>query len=218
MKYFIDAQLRDQQSGFHKDRSCTDQIATLRNIVEQLIEWNSPLYINFIDYKNAFDRVDRTTLRRLLRHHGMPQKIVNIIRNSYDRLNCSIVHGGHLTDSFEVKTGVRQGCLLSTFLFLLVIDCIMKISTCGRKHGLQWIARIHLDDLDFANDLALLLHTQRQMQKTTSVATASAAVGLNTHKGKSKILRYNTTCTNRITLDVEALGDIEPFTYLGSII
>ncbi|VDO68529.1 unnamed protein product [Schistosoma margrebowiei] len=157
-------------------RSCTDQIATLRNIVEQLIEWNSPLYINFIDYKNAFDRVDRTTLWRLLRHHGVPEKIVNIIRNSYDGLNCSIVHGGHLTDLFEVKTGVRQGCLLAPFLFLLVIDCIMKISTCGRKHGLQWTSRIHLDDLDFTNDLVLLLHTKRQIQKTTSVATASAAV------------------------------------------
>ncbi|CAH8442311.1 unnamed protein product [Schistosoma haematobium] len=50
MKDCVDAQLRDQQAGFRKDRSCTDQIATLRIIVEQSIEWNSSLYINFIDY------------------------------------------------------------------------------------------------------------------------------------------------------------------------
>ncbi|VDP67389.1 unnamed protein product [Schistosoma mattheei] len=72
------------------------------------------------------------------------------------------------------------------------------------------------DDLDFADDLALLSHTQQQMQeKTTSVATA---VGLNIHKGKSKILRYNTACNNRITLDGEALKDVKALTYLGSII
>ncbi|VDP15971.1 unnamed protein product [Schistosoma margrebowiei] len=109
MKDCVDAQLRDQQAGFHKERSCSDQIATLRIIVEQSIEWNSSLYINFIEYENAFDSVDRRTLWKLLRHHGVPQKIVNIIQNPYDGLNCKIVHGGQLTKSIEVKTGVMQG-------------------------------------------------------------------------------------------------------------
>ncbi|VDO69687.1 unnamed protein product [Schistosoma margrebowiei] len=53
------------------------------------------------------------------------------------------------------------------------------------------------------------------MQKMTSVAAAS---GLNIHKGKSKVLRYNTTCTNPITIDGEDLEDVKSFTYLGSII
>ena len=74
MREAIDTQLRDQQAGFRKERSCTDQIATLRIIVEQSLEWNSPLYINFIDYEKAFDSVDRNTLWKLLRHYGVPQK------------------------------------------------------------------------------------------------------------------------------------------------
>ncbi|VDO74931.1 unnamed protein product [Schistosoma margrebowiei] len=213
MKDCIDAQHRDQQAGFRRERSCTDQIATPLIIVEQSIEWNSTLYINFIDYEKAFDSVDRTTLWKLLRHYGVPQKIVNIIRNSYDGLHCKIVHGGQLTKSFEVKTAVRQGCLLSPFL--LVIDWIMKTSTSEGKHGIQWTSRMQLDDLDFADDLALLSQTKQQMQgKTNSVA---AAIGLNIHKGKSKVLRYNTACTNAITLD-EDLEDVKTFTYLGSII
>ncbi|VDP76160.1 unnamed protein product [Schistosoma curassoni] len=55
-------------------------------------------------------------------------------------------------------------------------------------------------------------------EKTTSVAAASAAVGLNIHKRKSRILRYNTACTNPITIDGEDLENVEAFTYLGSII
>ncbi|VDP29240.1 unnamed protein product [Schistosoma margrebowiei] len=75
-----------------------------------------------------------------------------------------------------------------------------------------------LDDLDFANDIALLSHTQQQMyEKTISVAAASA-VGLNIHKQKCKILRYNTACDNRITLHRGALDDVKTFTYLGSLI
>ncbi|VDP81799.1 unnamed protein product [Schistosoma curassoni] len=90
----------------------------------------------------------------------------------------------------------------------------MKTSTPEGKRGIQWTSGIRLDDLDFADDLALLSQSQQQMrEKTTSVA----AVGLNIHKGKSKILRYNTACTNPVTID-ENLEDVKAFTYLGSII
>ncbi|VDP01155.1 unnamed protein product, partial [Schistosoma curassoni] len=164
MKDAVDAKLRDQQVGFCKDRLCTDHIATLRIIVEQSVEWNSSLYINFIDCEKAFDSVDRRTLWKLLRHYGFSEKIVNIIRNSYDRLQCKLVHGGQLTDAFQIRTGVRQDCLLSPFLFLLVVDWIMKTSTSERQHGIQWTAQNQLDDLDLADDLALLSHTHEQMQ------------------------------------------------------
>ncbi|VDP37875.1 unnamed protein product [Schistosoma curassoni] len=102
MKGTVDAQLRDQQAGFRKDRSCTDQITTLRIIVEQSVEWNSSLFINFIDYEKSFDSVDRRTLWELLRHYGVPMKIVNIIRNSLNGLQCKVVHGGQLTDAFQI--------------------------------------------------------------------------------------------------------------------
>ena len=61
MKDTVDSQLKDLQAGFRKNRSCTDQIATLRIIVEQSLEWNFALYINFVDYEKAFDSVDRET-------------------------------------------------------------------------------------------------------------------------------------------------------------
>ncbi|VDO67201.1 unnamed protein product [Schistosoma curassoni] len=54
-------------------------------------------------------------------------------------------------------------------------------------------------------------------EKTTIVAAASAAVGLNIHKEKRKILRYNTECTNPITIEREDLEDVKTFTYLSSI-
>ncbi|VDP07162.1 unnamed protein product [Schistosoma margrebowiei] len=200
-------------------RSCTDQISTLWFIVEQSVELNSSLYINFIDYEKAFDSVDRRTLWKLLRHYGVPEKIVKIIRNSYEGLQCKVVHGGQLTDAFQVRTGVRQDCLLSPFLLRPVVDWIMKTSTSEGKHGIQWTAQNQLDDSDFADDLALLSHTHEQMKvKTASVAAVSASVGLSIHKGKTKVLKYNTENNSPITLDGETLEDVESFTYLGSII
>ena len=82
----IDQHLRDQQAGFRKGRYCTDQIATLRIIMEQTLEWNASLYINFVDYEKAFDSVDRNTLWKLLRHYRIPEKITNLIKVSYENI------------------------------------------------------------------------------------------------------------------------------------
>ena len=59
LKAEVDDCLRDEQAGFQKERSCTDHIATLRIIVEQSLEWNSPVFMTFVDYEKAFDSIDR---------------------------------------------------------------------------------------------------------------------------------------------------------------
>ena len=103
LKDAVDETLRDQQAGFRKDRSCTDQIATLRIIIEQSIEWRSALYVNFIDFEKAFDSLHRTSLWKILRQYGIPYKFINIIKNSYDGMNGKVVHGGIVSGSFRVE-------------------------------------------------------------------------------------------------------------------
>ena len=68
LKAVVDKGLRDEQAGFRKGRSCTDHIATLRIILEQSLEWNSPVYLTFVYFEKAFDSVDRDVLWKLLRH------------------------------------------------------------------------------------------------------------------------------------------------------
>ena len=133
--------------------------------------------------------MDRQTLWKLLRHYGIPEKITNIIRNSYEKRNCRLVHRRQLTDAFVVRPGVRQGCLLFPVMFHLTMDWVMKTSTIHGRNGIQWTIWRHLDDLDYADDLALLSHTRYQMQeKTSAVADASASLGLKIPKGKNKVL------------------------------
>ena len=136
---------------------------------------------------------------KLLRHYGVPRVDISLIRCTYQDMSCRIAHAGQLSESFEVKTGVRQGCQLSPFLFLLVIDWIMQITTTGTNNDIQWTIWMQLDDLNFADDLALLSHNHSQMQDmTTLLETTSAGTGLKINKKKTELMKMNTTANTLV--------------------
>ncbi|CAH2326140.1 Hypothetical predicted protein [Pelobates cultripes] len=119
-----------------------------------------------------------------------------IVEQSTERM----IHGGQLTNSFQ----------------------IMKTFTSKCRNGIQWTLWSQLDDLNFADDLALLSHSQQQMQEKISVlAAALAQVGLIIHKEKTKILKIpksNFSNIYPITLNGSPLKEVQFFTHLGSII
>lgn len=86
MKVELDKRLRDEQAGFRKERPHTDQIAILRIIVKQSLEWNFPVYATFVDYEKAFDFVDREVLWKLLRHCGIQEKYLILMQKTYENL------------------------------------------------------------------------------------------------------------------------------------
>ena len=103
---------------------------------------------------------------------------------------------------------------------MLRLDWITKTETKGKRNGIHWKISPQLDDLDFADDLALMYHIDRQMQdKTTDLVQISAQVGLMINKNKTNILRLNANyCERPILLELEGLEEVELFRYLGSIV
>ena len=219
LKDALDAKLRPQQAGFRKDKSCTDQIATLRIIIEQSLEWNSTLYLNFIDFQKAFDSVDRGTIWKLLEHYGIPDLFIKLIQQLYNNAECQVIHNGKLTEPFTIQTGVRQGCMLSPMIFLIVVDWIMRQTTRNNNTGIKWTLTEFLEDLDFADDLCLTSQNQQHMQNKTNKLTEEAAkTGLKINKDKTEVMRRNAKQNNPISLDGEPLEEVDKFTYLGSIV
>lgn len=127
----IDKVLRDEQARFRKGRSCNDQIFTLRNIIEQCVEWQATAYLTLIGYEKAFDSIHRESLWKILHHNGIPQEIIDLINALYNDFHCRVIHDGDLTEPFSVNSGVKQGCLLSPLLFLLCLDWAMKKTLDG---------------------------------------------------------------------------------------
>nr|KAG5703013.1 hypothetical protein BaRGS_016174 [Batillaria attramentaria] len=101
----------------------------------------------------------------------------------------------------------------------LVIDWIMKTTTSGRKNGIQWTHWTQLDDLDFADDLALLSHSHSHMQgKTTCLEATSAGTGLKINRKKTELMKINTTANTPVTVGGEPIREVESFVYLGSVV
>ena len=107
--------------------------------------------MTFIDFEKSFDSVKRETMWLTIQEYGIPRKIIQIIKILYDRFKWKISHEGKLSDFIEVRNGVRQGCILSPTIFLLILDRVMKRVKGLRKRGIQWSMKERLEDLDCAD-------------------------------------------------------------------
>ena len=87
----IDHRFRKEQAGFRSGIGTTEQIFILRNILEQVNEWQATLYINFVGFEKAFDSGHRNGLWTIVSQYDIPQKIVNIVKALYDGFECAVV-------------------------------------------------------------------------------------------------------------------------------
>ena len=212
--------LREEQAGFRKGRSCNEHIFTIRNIIEQSIEFQRPLLINFIDFKKAFDSIHRESLWKVARTYGIPESFINIFRNIYLHSSCCMKTDIGNTEFFDIVTSVRQGCTLSPFLFLLAIDFVMREAMNDPDLGIKWNNKFCLTDLDFADDIALLANTKECLQKmTTKLEAAASNVGLRINSEKTKLMQLgNANRSTGITVGWQSIEAVKQFTYLGSVL
>ncbi|KAI8507720.1 hypothetical protein Bbelb_151000 [Branchiostoma belcheri] len=131
---------------------------------------------------------------------------------------CSVITESSLSKPFYVKSGVRQGCILSPILFLITIDWVMRETTSDRPRGIKWTLNTYLEDLDFADDLAVLSSVRKSLQeKTDRLSDRGKSTGLYINKKKTQVMYINTPANPPIKIDGEALEGVGAFTYLGSV-
>lgn len=216
--------LRKEQAGFRRGRACTDHVNTLRIIVEQSRELQSPLYLLFVDFEKAFDSIKRDRMWEILAKYGVPTKIINIVRDLYRESNLRVVHQGKVGPAFGVESGVKQGDILSPLLFLIVLDYVLR-QVQNKQRGIHWNTFQRLDDLDYADDIAFMTHTLKEMREICERLKIFAAdVGLKVNVAKTKIMVINPPRTTRsqesgsLIYDGTVVEEVESFQYLGSII
>ena len=98
-----------------------------------------------------------------MREYSIPSMYINIIRDLYDKSVSCILEGRRTSDWFEVRSRVKQGCVMSGLIFVIVIDWVTR-KTLDNRRGLRWNLTTVLEDLDYADDIALLASKHRDIQ------------------------------------------------------
>ena len=99
-------------------------MANIRWIIKKAREFQKNIYFYFIDYAKAFGYVDHNKLWKILKEMGIPGHLTCLLRNLYAGQEATIRSRHETTDWFQVGKGVRQGCILSPYLFNLCAEYI----------------------------------------------------------------------------------------------
>ena len=189
----IDKLLQPYKASFRKNRNCLEQVHILRRVLEAFYQRQLPLIATFIDFQKAFDSIDRETMWKILRSYGIPEKIVNAIAAIYSNTKSRVRIGESLSEAFNITTGVLQGDPLAPFLFIIVLDYILKQTdpSHGIKRHLSGLDTC-LPDLDFADDIVTFDSSETNAgEHLKNIQETAAKVGRKINRDKTKILLVN---------------------------
>ena len=155
LQQFVNHELPDVQSGFRKGRRTRDQVANICWIIEREREFQKNICFCIIDYAKAFDCVDHNKLWKILQEMRVPDHLTCLLRNLYAGQEATLKTGHGTTDWFQIRKGVSQGYVLSSCLFNLYAEYMMRNAGLDEtKAGIK-IARRNINNLRYADGTTL---------------------------------------------------------------
>ena len=222
----LDPKLRPNNNGFRPKRGPPSHILALRRLIEGVKSHKLKAIITFVDFKKAFDSVHRERMFKILEAYGIPAKIVAAIRCLYENTKAKVISPDGETEAFDILAGVLQGDTLAPFLFIIVLDYVMRQAIHGHEQELGFelhqrrsrrIPPIMMTDLSFADDVALVSEETEQTQELLRrVEIEAAKIGLHLNAKKTELMAYHHIEVVIKTLSGSTVKRVNNFQYLGS--
>ncbi len=213
--------LVDEQNGFRKKRSTIDHVSSITSLIETRKKLKRDTFTAFIDFRKAYDFINRDKLWKRLTETGVCGKMLLAIESLYSSVSSCIRINSYNTDWFEVHTGLRQGCILSPLLFNMYINDLalyLKSLNVGVSISDEIVCiLLYADDIvliaESAEDLQILLNALNDWCSTNDMS-----ININ----KSKVVHFRNPSVNRTTATF-LCGDsrvdiVEKYTYLGIVL
>ena len=173
--------LVDEQNGFRAARSCIDHIFVLTTVLRNRKSLGLGTFLAFIDYKKAFDSVDRSLLLYKLLEIGIHGNFFNAISAMFSNPRARVILNDLSTDYFDCPIGVKQGDCISATLFAIYINDLAKeIKDCKVGIDLREIldgeevnnipeSSLFINILLYADDIVCLAENEQDMQELLSI-------------------------------------------------
>ena len=212
----------DNQFGFKSNHSTDICIFSLKEIVNYYNVQGSPVFLCYLDIRKAFDRVKYSVLFKKLLDRSVPVYIVRMIAYCYVNQLMMIRWGNAFSNSFNVKNGIKQGGLLSPYLFNLYVDQLSANLTAA---GVGCVVKnVIVNHLSYADDMVLIAPSAYALQSLLNICSTYAIVHnilYNTEKSYCMICwpkRFLFKFLPNFYLQNDVLEYISVYKYLGVLI
>ena len=132
--------------------------------MEKAREFQKNIYFCFIDYAKAFDCIEHNKLWKILKEMGIPDHLTCLLRNLYTGQEATVGTGHGATDWFQIGKGVRQGCILTPYLFNLYADYIMRNDGLDEAQARIKIAKKNINNLSYADDITRMAESKEELK------------------------------------------------------
>ena len=223
----MDHHLRPNQNGFRPGRRTTSHILALCRLIEGVKSHNRKAIVLYIDFKKAFDSINRKKMKKILKAYDVPPNLLKGIMLMYENTRAKVISPDGETDFFQILTGVLQGNTLAPYLFVIVLDYVLRNTFDGKEEELGFklhrrrssrVKAVTVTDMDFADDLAITTEEEKQAQEALlRLETEAEKIGLVCNAKKTEFQSFNQEGPVNIKAkNGTQINEVANFEYLGA--
>ncbi len=163
LKQCLEEVISETQSGFMKNRHISNNIRLILDLLDYSDLVSNDALILFLDFFKAFDTVEHNFIFKALVNFGFGNNFICVIKTLYNDINSCVSLSNGTSPRFYVSRGIRQGCPISPFLFLLAAELLnLYVVNCTGIKGIQ-IGEEELIISQLADDTCIFLKDQCQV-------------------------------------------------------
>lgn len=216
----LEEDISDTQFGFRNGLRTREALFALSVMSQRCLDINQDIYACLIDYNKAFDRVRHDQLIEILLRKKLDLRDIRIISNLYYDQKVIVRVEDRTYEEIEIRSGIRQGCILSPILFNLYSKSIMNKALDDQSKGIK-INGITINNLRYADDTVLLAETLEDLQAIINKiveVSEEYELTLNTNKTKYMLITKSTLDNSNMYVKDQPIERVRKYNYLGTVI